>query len=304
MVSYMKTHRLWWILVLIGVFGSGGCKGWGDGRDHPIFDAAAKGDADQVRKYLDEDPTLLTEVYRQPPRGRIPFSTNTGKQLVHIAAEEGHVDVLKLLKERGADLNAKIQDSTSWQPIHYAAANNRVKAIAWLLDNDAAIDAKTRNPEMTSLHWAAKNRQLETVELLLARGAAVDAKTKGEYSSTPLLWFCETNAPHGQENDHLIAGKLLEKGANVNAHGGWSRFTPLHHACRKSPPNKALIEVLLAHKADVNAKSGAGMTPIELLQVGNKPVAEMLIAHGASREQWEQRKGDADRLPEPPEAPN
>ncbi len=303
MISCVKTYRFWWILVLTGVLAGGGCDGWGQGRDHPVFNAAAEGDVDQVRKYLDEDPSLLTEVYRQPPRGRSPFSSNTGKQLVHIAAEEGHVEVLKLLKERGADLNAKTQHNTSWRAIHHAAANNRVKVVAWLLDNGAAIDARTEQPAMTSLHRAAKNRHLETVELLLARGASVDATTKEEYSLTPLLWLCETPAPHSRENDHIIAARLLEKGADVNAHGGWSRFTPLHHACRESPPNKALIEVLLAHKANVNAKSGAGVTPIELLRAGYKPIAEMLIAHGASRELWDQGKGNTDKPPKPPEAP-
>lgn len=291
-------------LMLVGVLANGGCDRGRPGRDHRIFNAVATGQVDQVRKSLDEDPALLTETYRQPPHGKTPFSHNTGKQLVHIAADEGHVDVLKLLKERGADLNAENQEylSSYRRPIHYAAESNRVEAVTWLLDNGVAVDARTRNEE-TALHFAVKGCHPETVELLLARGAAVDAKTK-EPSWTPLLWLCASEVGRDAERGHLVAGILLEKGANVNVvdvHGG-GRMTPLHHVCGRSCPDKALIEVLLAHKGDVHAKDSAGRTPIQRLLRNHtavyetdESIAEILIARGASREQWEQRKRDVRR---------
>jgi ankyrin repeat protein len=52
---------------------------------------------------------------------------------------------------------------------------------------------------------------------------------------------------------------LLAHNAEVNTkdiHGE----TPLHTAARRS--NKALVELLLAHKAEVNAKGNAGQTPL------------------------------------------
>jgi cytohesin len=71
---------------------------------------------------------------------------------------------------------------------------------------------------------------------------------------------------------------LLANKADVNAkadNGG----APLHEAAYKG--NREVAEVLLANKADVNAKDNAGNTPLHLAAAsGNKDVAELLRHHG------------------------
>ncbi len=63
-----------------------------------------------------------------------------------------------------------------------------------------------------------------------------------------------------------VAGVLLAHGADVNARSRSTRFakenTPLHAAAANR--QVALAELLLAHGADVNAKDGSGFTPLAL----------------------------------------
>jgi len=56
--------------------------------------------------------------------------------------------------------------------------------------------------------------------------------------------------------------------------------TPLHVAAFND--HKGVVEYLLAHKADVNAKSKNGSTPLHLAAAkGNKEIVELLLAHNA-----------------------
>ncbi len=212
MRSYLITNRPWWLVMLVGTLGCGGCcSGCGcSGQDHPIFHAAKKGDVEKVRDYLDSNPKLLTETYRQPARGKNLFSSDTGKQLVHLAAEEGQVEVLKLLKERSADLESAVNDwSRHYQPIHLAARGNRAQTVAWFLDNGISIEAKTKSSEETPLYSAADSDSVEAVELLLARGANVDARYKsGVATWSVLMPVCRNSS----DKSMRIAKLLLDKG--------------------------------------------------------------------------------------------
>ncbi len=56
------------------------------------------------------------------------FSLNSsysygGESLLHIAAKKGNLSMLKLLVERGAQVN--IQDESGNTPLHYATANGK-----------------------------------------------------------------------------------------------------------------------------------------------------------------------------------
>jgi ankyrin repeat protein len=296
MITCGKTHRPWWLLILIGAFGGGGCGC--SGKDHPIFKAAAKGDVQKVREYLDEDEKWLTETYRRPPQGRDPFSHDTGKQLVHIAAEEGQVEVLKLLKERGADLNAAVTaGSRKHQPIHLAAAKNRASTVSWLLDNGVLVDSKTIPHDETPLYSAAESESIETVDLLLARGANVDARYRFDSTTwTALIAVCRNSS----DKSILVAKRLLKKNADVNARDSQTQKTPLHCAAERG--SKEMLQMLLNHNADVRARTVDGKTPIELVPLGRAEAAELLIANGGSRALWDKRNRDAEKPAEPPPA--
>jgi ankyrin repeat protein len=71
---------------------------------------------------------------------------------------------------------------------------------------------------------------------------------------------------------------LLANKADVNAKAV-DGVTPLHVAAQS--PLKDLAELLLANKADVNAKDNEGKTPLQYaLSKGQKDTAELLRRHG------------------------
>lgn len=61
---------------------------------------------------------------------------------IHHAAREGQRDVLKLLAERGADLDQPTLTPASESALHIAARNGKIDAACWLVDNGANLDVK------------------------------------------------------------------------------------------------------------------------------------------------------------------
>ncbi len=63
-----------------------------------------------------------------------PNSVDAEKQTpLHWASGKGHVEVVKLLLEKGADLIAA--NSSGWTPLHWASENGHVEVVKLLLEN-------------------------------------------------------------------------------------------------------------------------------------------------------------------------
>jgi ankyrin repeat protein len=78
-----------------------------------------------------------------------------------------------------------------------------------------------------------------------------------------------------------IAELLLASKADIEAKDK-SRSTPLHQAVASGAEHSDLVEVLIAHKADVNAADTNGLTPLHYATLAdNGKVAELLLIHGA-----------------------
>jgi ankyrin repeat protein len=76
-----------------------------------------------------------------------------------------------------------------------------------------------------------------------------------------------------------VVDLLLANKADVNARDG-KGMTPLHLASESGQTR--VVDRLLKHHADVNAKSNSGMTPLHLAaESGQKPAVELLLANRA-----------------------
>ena len=137
-----------------------------------------------------------------------------------------------------------------------------------LIECGADVNAITAVPRWTPLHLLCENYKndnlIEIVKLLIEKGAKVDEQSL--VGVTPLYLVCQ----HFQsENLVDIIQLLIENGAKVNTKTG-IRLSPLHVLCKNYPTDKvewmnASIELLILHRADINAKADDGSTPEAIL---------------------------------------
>jgi ankyrin repeat protein len=85
------------------------------------------------------------------------------------AASKGNEDVVQLLLERGADINA--EDHRGWTALHAAAVNGHVDVVRLLLERGADVLA-WRSPINTPSWWAEKHWNRAVFELIKERYTA------------------------------------------------------------------------------------------------------------------------------------
>jgi ankyrin repeat protein len=196
-------------------------------------------------------------------------------QPVHIAAKNGWLDVLKVLKAKGADLNARINAKNAkghcgYTPLHLAALGGYNNIIRFLLANGVDI-CQIDDYKSTALHKACGEGNLETVRLLINKGADIEARNSIR-SATPLL--------DAMREPHIDVVKyLIEKGADVKAfdkHG----FGVIHKAARKG--NIEIAKLMLKIGADIEQRATIGTPIYWAASSGQKEFIEFLINAGAS----------------------
>lgn len=108
-----------------------------------------------------------------------------------IAALNGSSDLAQVLIGKGADVN-----KTGWTPLHYAATRGHLQMMSLLLDNYAYIDAASPNGT-TPLMMAAFYGTPQAVKLLLDAGA--DALIKNDQSLTAIDFAQRNNRADSAE---------------------------------------------------------------------------------------------------------
>jgi cytohesin len=94
---------------------------------------------------------------------------------IHRAVGKGHNNVVSLLIEKGADLNAV--DGGGLTPLHWAALFGLVQTGRLLVEGGAPVDAQTKSGE-TPLHLSAEKGKVQFVQFLLEAKADVNIKDK------------------------------------------------------------------------------------------------------------------------------
>ena len=241
-----------------------------------LINAAAGGLVIQVAMLLDAgaDPNSLY------PTG--------GQTSLHLAAFNGHLPVVELLIKRGADVNRL--DKNGKTPLDYAlmqtagessAVLARRQAIADILRaaggrHGAATPDKTAAGPATDLHQAIQSGDEPAFMEALKRGASIDGIHEAETPLTRAL----------RERRTKIAAELRRRGCSLTAAGAYG-LTPLHYAAMQL--DTELIRACLAAKADVNAASTRGETPLMTIirpytSFAGDPMlqaVELLLASGA-----------------------
>lgn len=221
------------------------------------------------------------------------FAQNTGVNVMEGVAENKLIsavlykditEIKKILAE-GADINQ--QDGNGYTSLIWAcsySSDENYREKAKLLISEGANVNIGANDGNTALIEAAGNSP-EIFDLLLEKGADLNAKKE---DGTGAYYNCMIHMLlYGREitdKDMALTELLLSEGADVDeapVTGDLQGFTPLIFAAREN--NVKVVEFLIDHGADVNAKNVKGDTPLLLAEKdGNAEIVKILKAKGAT----------------------
>lgn len=210
------------------------------------------------------------------------FEDHENETPLHAAAQAGHVDIVHLLMQAGADpnvLNARLntplmtaiegkqndvvqylirsgaavefRGEDGMTALHLASKSGNKDAVKLLLDAKKKLDVNLQDDGgWTALIWATEHKQTEIIELLLDRGA--DANIQDDEENTCLHWAAFAG-------DADILSRFLDIGCDVNAvnaHGD----TACHIAARRD--HESCVLVLTSRGADVGLVNVSGETAL------------------------------------------
>lgn len=136
-----------------------------------IFAAAIQGDTGQLNDLLTANRSLVSA-----------FSTD-GWTPLHLAAFFGKTEAVRLLLNKGAQVNVKSTNQMENMPLHAASSGRHVEVAKLLIDHGAPVNAR-QHGGWAPLHAAAQNGDLELAKILIAAGA--DINVRAENNQMPL----------------------------------------------------------------------------------------------------------------------
>ena len=171
---------------------------------------------------FDGDEDALRQRFAAGASPNDPAEFMQGFPVLCIAAQLGHVNVMRVLLEAGASLEAT-RSQTGANALLMAAHNGHVECAEALLKGGANPEA-TNNNGFTALLKAAQNGHASCVEALLKRGANPEA-TEPKWGATSLIQAAFAGQPESIR-------ALLQGGAKLEATGK-TRGTALHAAAQE-----------------------------------------------------------------------
>lgn len=212
-----------------------------------------------------------------------------GKSSAHFAAEYGRLDFMKDPHFEKTEL--VVIDWCGRLPIHYAAENNHVDVLKYLVEEKGADITLPDNYGMTALHVACQNRSTEAAIYLIQHGAQLVGDIFGrspldfaaKFDAAQIIQYFVQNSPqslndtnsYGQTLLHraVIGGALetvplLSPLANIPDKIG---YTPIHYAGQY--PTPGMVPALVKIGCDVNAADPNGTTALMVASAFNNQAA-------------------------------
>ena len=245
--------------------------------------AAGLGELDVVKGWFDADGSLkpgagaLADPYGQElkQRGQSPFRCertrpNILSQALCFACVHNRLEVADLLLAQGADINAIVPGLDMKATVLHcvATADGRFTrsqietAMRFLLDRGADPAIRDEVYHSTPIGWAYHFRQSDRVDLLIDRAGIHDAVGCDRADRLRALLAHDPGLANARDED-----------------GG----TPLHRLHGGLTHGIEMIDLLIQHDADVNARNRSGVTVLaNVTTSGAADLAERLRSLGAN----------------------
>jgi hypothetical protein len=160
------------------------------------------------------------------------------KTPLHLAAQIGSKEIVQLLIDHGANIDASEGGFTT--PLHYAVSGGYTDIVQLLLERGTDIRAVGQGGR-SPLHSAAQHGNTPILKLLLQHGAHINANDSNGLASMHLA------ACYGHQE---AVTSLIQSGADVNAMDNGGK-TPLHYAIENK--HEKVIKILLVAGAALEA---------------------------------------------------
>ena len=222
-----------------------------------------------LRSMRDGDITMATLM--STTKSNVNACDDKGTTALHVSAMSGHLECVKYLLRRNADINKK--DLYQLTPLHVAGGHGRTIVVEELFSSTRKVFCNERDIwGYTPLHRAVINYHFETAEALVRNGCLVNVPD--ENKRVPL----HVAASYG----HLETTKiLLDSGANINWQDSRGR-TPLYLAV-VGKHEKVVVE-LVKRGANVNLAHAVNhMTPLALAAQKGLVACVKILIEGGSR---------------------
>ncbi|KAJ7506487.1 hypothetical protein B0H11DRAFT_285786 [Mycena galericulata] len=111
------------------------------------------------------------------------LATTWGKTALHLASEQGHLDVAQLLIEHNTSVDQT--DKFGVTALYLASERGHLNVVQLLIEHNASVDQATKDSR-TALHLASDRGHLNVVQLLIEHNASVDRATKEGWTALHL----------------------------------------------------------------------------------------------------------------------
>ena len=216
-------------------------------------------------------------------------------------SRHGHLESASLLLKSSSNPNP--QDSDGCTPLHSAAQNGHLQIVKVLLESGA--DLYVRNfLNKTAFDEASRSRKSEVARLLAMRMKITDfqdpmdtAQIDRSAPNVTLPDAIQSSLGHwdgvrrtdgegvvslhtaSEEGNLVVMESLLDGGAEVNKRDE-SQWTPLDQASRGG--RSEVARLLINHGADVNSRDKFGSTPLHTAsRFRHLEMTQLLLDHGA-----------------------
>ncbi|XP_045568937.1 uncharacterized protein isoform X1 [Salmo salar] len=103
---------------------------------------------------------------------------------LHLAVQGGDKELVRMLLDAGADINAMQDIKSGHSPLIHAVENHNMDMVHFLIENDCNVNVQSYSGN-TALHSACGRGQVDTARLLLKNRA--DSSVKNYHNDTPAM---------------------------------------------------------------------------------------------------------------------